>query len=82
MDDDDDITFDDLLDDEPASTGPASYAQLLTDGFPSGGGLAELTAIAALPDPGRQLSALQRGFQQILEKQREKQREMPRDRRA
>ena len=68
--DDDDISFDDLLDDEPASTVPVSFAQLRADGFPRNGGMAELAAIAHLPDPGQHLAALQRGFLQILVKQR------------
>jgi hypothetical protein len=68
--DDDDITFDDLLDDEPAGCPPASFAQLLAEGFPRHGGMAELTAIAQLPSPGEHLAAVQRGYIQILEKQR------------
>lgn len=68
--DDDDITFEDLLDDEPAAAAPASFSQLLADGFPRNGGMAELAAIAQLPDPGKRLAALQRGYQQILQKQR------------
>jgi hypothetical protein len=67
--DDDDISFDDLLDDEPASALPATYEQLRADGFPRNGGVAELAAIARLPEPGERLAALQRGFFQILEKQ-------------
>jgi hypothetical protein len=67
--DDDDISFDDLLDDEPASVLPATYEQLRADGFPRNGGVAELAAIARLPEPGERLAALQRGFIQILEKQ-------------
>lgn len=68
--DDDDITFDDLLDDEPSSGPPMSYSQLLADGFPRDGGMAALAAIARLPDPGKPLAALQRGYRQLLEKQR------------
>lgn len=68
--DDDDITFDDLLDDEPEGTSPASFSQLLADGFPRNGGLAELDAISRLPDPGKRLAALKLGYLQILQKQR------------
>ena len=68
--DDDDISFDDLLDDEPAGTLPVSFSQLRAEGFPRDGGLAELAVIAQLPDPEKRLVALQRGFIQILEKQR------------
>ena len=68
--DDDDITFDDLLDDEPTGGQPMSFSQLLADGFPREGGMAELAAIAQLPDPGKHLAALQRGYRQLLEKQR------------
>jgi len=67
--DDDDITFDDLLDDEPEGTLPVTFEQLRAEGFPRNGGVAELAAIARLPNPGEQLAALQRGFVQILEKQ-------------
>ena len=68
--DDDDITFEDLVDDEPDGTAPASFSQLLANGFPRNGGLAALDAIARLPDPGKRLAALQRGYLQILQKQR------------
>jgi len=68
--DDDDISFDDLLDEEPAGTPPVSFSQLRANGFPRNGGMAELAAITQLPDPGQHLAALQRGFVQILAKQR------------
>ena len=68
--DDDDITFEDLLDDEPTGPLPASFSQLLADGFPRNGGMAALTAIAQLPDPGTHLATLQRRYIQLLEKQR------------
>jgi hypothetical protein len=68
--DDDDITFEDLLGDEPEGTPPASFSQLLADGFPRNGGLTALDAIARLPDPGKRLAALQRGYLQLLQKQR------------
>ncbi len=73
--DEDDISYQDLLDDEPAGTlpagcAPASFAQLLADGFPIHGGMAALNAIAQLPDPGQHLAIVQRGYQQILAKQR------------
>ena len=68
--DDDDIRFEDLLDDEPAGAPPANLAQLLADGFPRNGGVAELAAIAKLPDAGKRFEALQRGYLQILERQR------------
>jgi hypothetical protein len=68
--DDDDISFEDLLDSETDGVTPTSFSQLLADGFPPNGGLAALDAIAHLPDPGKRLAALQRGYLQILQKQR------------
>ena len=66
----DEITFEDLLVEEPGSPAPAgSFAQLLADGFPHKGGLAELTAIVQLPDPGPKSAALRQGYRQILEGQ-------------
>jgi hypothetical protein len=68
--DDDDITFKDLLDDEADGAPPASFSELLANGFPRNGGMAELNVIAQLPDPGKRLAALQRGYLEILQKQR------------
>jgi len=66
----DEITFEDLLAEEPGSPAPASsFAQLLADGFPHKGGLAELAAIVQLPDPGPKSAALRQSYRQILEGQ-------------
>ena len=64
------ITFEDLLTEEPAETAEvSSFAQLLAEGFPRRGGLAELAAIARMADPDPRFAALQHGFLQILEAQ-------------
>ena len=71
--DDDDIRFEDLIDDEPPGPAPTSLAELLANGFPANGGMTALAAIAAIaeaPAPGTRLAAVQRGYRQILDKQR------------
>jgi hypothetical protein len=68
--DPDEITFDDLLDDEPAASQvPQSYEQLHADGFPRGGGLAALAAIQTLEDPGSRFVSLRTKYRQLLELQ-------------
>jgi len=50
------ITFEDLLADEPAcATSPMTFKQLLADGFPYQGGPEALSAIQRMPDPGPEL---------------------------
>jgi len=67
----DEITFEDLLDDEPGcAASPATFKQLLADGFPHKGGLAVLAAIERLEDPGPQLAPVRQGYLQILKMQR------------
>jgi hypothetical protein len=67
----DEITFEDLLADEPAcGAPPATFKQLLADGFPHQGGLAGLAAIEQMEDPGPQLAAVRQGYLQILKMQR------------
>jgi len=67
----DEITFEDLLSEEPAcGAPPKSFGQLLADGFPHRGGLAELAAIEQLGDPGPKLAAVRHEYLQILEMQR------------
>jgi hypothetical protein len=69
--DPDDITLDDLLDDEAGSApAPQSLGQLLADGFPIGGGMAALEAIQGLADPDSRFAMLRSGYRQILERQR------------
>jgi hypothetical protein len=66
----DDISFNDLLD-EPSSqsTAPATLDELLANGFPVAGGVADLAALAQLPDPGARHSALRQKYLKILELQ-------------
>jgi hypothetical protein len=68
--DPDDITFDDLLDDEPAASEmPQSLEQLHADGFPRGGGLAALAAIQGLDDPDPRFASLRSKYRNLLELQ-------------
>jgi len=65
------ITFEDLLTADPAEAAEvSSFAQLLAEGFPRTGGLAELAAIARMADPDCRFAALQHGFLEILEAQK------------
>jgi hypothetical protein len=65
------ITFEDLLGGEPARVGPpASFEQLLADGFPLQGGLEGLLAIAQMTDPDPRFAEVRRRYLQILELQR------------
>jgi hypothetical protein len=68
----DEITYEDLLsDDDPIHPGlPATFAQLLVDGFPAMGGMSALAGIAQLSDPPPRFAAVQRGYLQLLEEQR------------
>ena len=68
---DDDITYNDLLDDqsEPAAA-PSTLAELLSNGFPTDGGVAELAALAQLPDPGAQHAAVRQKYLKLLELQK------------
>lgn len=69
--DDDEITFEDLLAAEPPSLSPAkSFEQLLADGFPQHGGLAELAAIVQMADAGPKFAALQCGYEKLFAMQR------------
>jgi len=69
----DEITYDDLLADEPACMAPPrTFKQLLADGFPHNGGLAELAAIERMEDPGPQLASVRQGYLQILKIQTRK----------
>ena len=65
------ITFEDLLESEPAfAEAPGSLRQLLVDGFPPHGGLEALTAIEKISDSDPQLASVQRGYLQLLEMQK------------
>jgi hypothetical protein len=67
----DEITFEDLLADGPVrGAPPRTYGQLLADGLPREGGMAALSAIAQLPDPGPKLAAVRQKYLEILELQR------------
>jgi hypothetical protein len=67
----DDITFEDLLADEPDRGGrPMTFKQLLADGFPHKGGLEGLATIEQMRDPGPQLAEVRRQYLQILKMQR------------
>jgi hypothetical protein len=67
---DDEIRFEDLLDDEPASAGPpASFKELLEQGFSRHAGLRELEALAALDDPDPRFAALRSKLRQLLQVQ-------------
>ncbi len=66
----DDITYNELLGDERAGSGaPASLAELLSDGFPCGGGMGTLAALATLPDTGSHHAGLRQKVRSILELQ-------------
>ena len=66
----DDISYHDLLDETSSpSTAPATLAELLAHGFPAHGGVAELAALAQLPDPDSRHSALRQKYLKMLESQ-------------
>lgn len=63
----DEITFADLLADEPVCAAPPkTFGQLLADGFPHKGGLPELAAIGQMEDPGPQLAAVRHRYLELL----------------
>ena len=65
------ITFEDLLAGEPASAAaPATFKQLLADGFPHKGGLAALAAIEQMEEPPAQLAAVRQEYLRIVKMQR------------
>ena len=67
----DDITLEDLLAGDPVCVAPpATFQQLLVEGFPYKGGLEGLKAIEQMPDPGPQLAEVRQGYLQILKMQR------------
>lgn len=67
----DDITFEDLLKEETGEpTEVSSLAQLLAEGFPRKGGLAELSTIAQMVDTSGKFAALQQRYVEILEAQK------------
>jgi len=69
--DGDEISFEDLLCDEPALSTPAtSFDQLLADGFPPNGGLEALAAIAGMEDPGPRLARVKLAYLEILKRQK------------
>jgi hypothetical protein len=66
-----DISFEDLVADEPACAAPpATFEQLLADGFPHRGGLAVLAAIEQMQDPGPHLAAVRQAYLQLVKMQR------------
>jgi len=68
--DTEEITFEDLLTEDPGEAAEvSSFAQLLAEGFPRRGGLAELAAMARMADSDGRFAALQRGYLEILEAQ-------------
>jgi hypothetical protein len=69
--DEPEITYEDLLDDDdPAeSLAPKTLSDLLADGFPRRGTLETLAAIVRLDDPAASFGAVQRGYQELLDKQ-------------
>ena len=69
--DGDEITLEDLLDDEPASGAPpTSFRQLLADGMPLHCGLDGLAVIERMPDPGTKLAPVRKEYLRLLEIQR------------
>jgi hypothetical protein len=65
------ISFEDLLADEPACAAPpATFKQLLADGFPHGGGLAALAAIEQMEEPGAQLADVRQEYLRIVRMQK------------
>jgi hypothetical protein len=65
------ITFEDLLGDEPGRAGPPmSLRELLANGFPRHGGLEALAAIEQMADQDPRLAEVRQRYLQILELQR------------
>lgn len=65
----DEINYEDLAEEPGQTAVPASFRQLLADGFPRGGGLKELAAIAGMQDSDTSIAAVRQGYRQILERQ-------------
>ena len=64
------ITLEDLMDEQPVPVAlPATFEQLLADGFPRHGGMAALVAISQMQDPDPRLAPVRLGYQQILRMQ-------------
>jgi hypothetical protein len=70
------ISFEDLVQDEDSSASqlPSSVDQVLAEGFPVGGGLEALEAIAGMSPDSARHAALPRQYRQLLELQRAGQR--------
>lgn len=69
--DGDEITLEDLLDDEPASgSAPTSFKQLLADGMPLHCGVAGLAVVERMKDPGPELAQVRKEYLRLLEMQR------------
>ncbi len=68
----DEITFEDLLDDDERGCAalPQTFGQLLAEGFPRRGGLAQLAEIERMVDPEPRFAAVQQGYLRLLEQQR------------
>jgi len=65
------ISFEDLLAEEPAPAAPpATFKQLLADGFPHKGGLAALAAIEQMEEPPAPLAAVRQEYLRIVRMQR------------
>jgi hypothetical protein len=65
------VTFEDLLDDDGACAAPPlTFEQVLACGFPYRGGLAALTAITQIEDPGPRLATVRQAYLQILSLQK------------
>lgn len=68
---DDDICFHDLGADAPVvARAPATMAELLANGFPSGGDLETLAALVRLPDPGDRFAGMREKLRDFVELQR------------
>jgi hypothetical protein len=66
----DEISFDELMAEETTGESlPQSFSQLLADGFPRGGGMAELAQIANLQVSNPKHAAAQKKFLQLLQLQ-------------
>jgi len=67
---DDEIRFEDLLgDDPPSGSPPASLADVLANGFPPDGNLADLAAIARLKSADPRFALVQHRYRNLLEMQ-------------
>jgi len=67
---DDEIRFEDLLDDEPvAAAPPTSYRQFLAEGLSPHGGLPQLEALAGLDDTDPRFSSVRSTLEHLLQVQ-------------